>query len=92
MDLMDEGLLQFWRILNKNEVHYIMVGGFAVNMHGFIRATRDADIWLFDKIENRKKLRQAFKELNYGDYPSLETVLFVPGWTTFYIENGIELD
>lgn len=34
MDVMDESLLEFWRILNKHKVLYIMVGGFAVNMHG----------------------------------------------------------
>jgi len=37
MDLMDEGLLDFWRSINKNNVTYIMVGGFAVNMNWFIR-------------------------------------------------------
>jgi hypothetical protein len=46
MDIMDEGLIEFWRILNKNEVAYIMVGGFAVNMNGYILATKDSDLWL----------------------------------------------
>ena len=32
MDVMDEELLNFWRVLNHNSVQYIMVGGFAVNM------------------------------------------------------------
>jgi hypothetical protein len=48
MDLMDEDLLEFWKILNKNHIQYIMVGGFAVNMNGYIRATKDSDIWLHD--------------------------------------------
>jgi len=38
MDLMDEGLLDFWGTLNKNNVQYIMVGGFAVNINGYISA------------------------------------------------------
>lgn len=42
MDVMDEGLLDFWRVLNKHQVAYIMVGGFAVNMNGFTRATDDS--------------------------------------------------
>ena len=92
MDILDEGLLEFWRGLNKREVKYIMVGGFAVNMHGYIRATADADLWLKDDLENRKRLRQAFSDLGYGDYPSLETTQFVPGWSQFYIGNGIALD
>jgi len=92
MDVMDEDLLEFWRILNKYNVQYIMVGGFAVNMHGFIRATKDSDLWLKDDLVNRQKLRQAFKDLGYGDYPAIETMEFAPGWTQFYIAGGILLD
>ena len=69
-----------------------MVGGFAVNMHGYIRATKDADIWINDSSENRKNLRQTFIELNYGDFESLETMQFIPGWSEFYIGGGIVLD
>ncbi len=92
MDVMDEKLLEFWRVLNKYNVQYIMVGGFAVNMHGYIRATKDSDLWLQDDLANRQKLRQAFEELGYGDYPSIETMQFAPGWTQFYIAGGILLD
>ena len=92
MDIMDEGLIEFWRVLNKNKVAYIMVGGFAVNMNGFIRATRDSDLWLKDSFSNRKNFRTAYAELGYGDFPAFETMEFVPGWTQFYIANGIILD
>jgi hypothetical protein len=46
MDILDEELLKFWQSLNNNKVRYIMVGGFAVNMHGFSRATNDIDVCL----------------------------------------------
>jgi predicted nucleotidyltransferase len=92
MDIMDEGLLEFWRELNKHQVIYIMVGGFAVNMNGYIRATKDTDLWLKDTIENRRNLRNAYRALGYGDFPSFETMQFVPGWTQFYIADGIILD
>jgi predicted nucleotidyltransferase len=92
MDLMDEEFLEFWRILNKHEVKYIMVGGFAVNMQGYSRTTSDADLWLKDEIENRRNLRKSFEELGYGDYPSVETMDFIAGWTQFYIAGGLILD
>lgn len=92
MDIYDDSLLSFWQTLNKNEVKYIMVGGFAVNMHGYIRATKDADMWIKDSRENRIQLRKAFSELGYGDLESLETMQFVPGWSEFYIGGGIVLD
>jgi hypothetical protein len=92
MDMLDEELLRFWKVLNENKVRYIMVGGFATRFHGFNRNTDDLDMWLDDTIENRKNLRTSFSELGYGDFSSLEMMQFVPGWTNFYIGGGIELD
>lgn len=92
MDILDDELLRFWRGLNDNQVRYIMVDGFATRFHGFNRNTDDLDVWLEDTLQNRKKLRKSFTELNYGNFPSLETMEFVPGWTSFYVGNMIELD
>ncbi len=92
MDVLDEGLLKFWRILNENCVTYIMIGGFATRFHGFNRNTDDIDMWLEDTLDNRKNLRKAFKILNYGDFELLETMEFIPGWKSFNIVEGIELD
>jgi len=92
MDISDDELLKFWRSLYENQVKYIMVGGFATRFHGFNRNTDDLDIWLDDTLQNRKNLRKSFKELGYGDFPSIEIMEFVPGWTSFYIDNMIELD
>ncbi|HEY4288161.1 MAG TPA: hypothetical protein VGN00_13740 [Puia sp.] len=92
MDMLDDELIRFWKALNINNVRYIMVGGFATRFHGFNRSTDDLDMWLEDTIENRQNLRRSFSELGYGDFSSLEMMQFVPGWTTFYIGGGIELD
>lgn len=88
---MDEALISFWKALYSNSVRYIMVGGLATRFYGFTRATDDLDLWLEDTLENRKNFRKAFIELGYGDYGSLETMQFIPGWTTFYAA-GVELD
>ena len=92
MDVLDDGLLQFWRVLNENGVRYIMIGGFATRFHGFNRATEDVDLWLGDTLENRKRLRKAFRELDYGDFEEFETLQFVPGFSSITIAGGIELD
>ena len=92
MDIADDELLKFWRSLNDNDVRYIMVGGFATRFHGFNRNTDDLDIWIEDTLQNRKNLRTSFIKLSYGDFPSLETMEFLPGWTSFYVGNAIELD
>ena len=50
------------KCLNKAGVDYIMVGGWAVNMYGYIRATVDLDIWILANIENARKVYAALVE------------------------------
>jgi len=69
-----------------------MVGGYATNLHGYQRFTGDLDIWIDDTIENRRCLRNAFFLCDMGDYPMLERMQFVPGWTDFQLNNGMRLD
>src|SRR5271169_4764329 len=92
MDIFDEEILKFWAALQKCQVKYIMVGGYATNLHGYQRYTGDIDIWIEDTSENRKQLREAFIECGMGDYYMLETMQFVPGWTDFNLMNGLRLD
>jgi hypothetical protein len=91
MDTMDESLLEFWQILSEYNVEYIMVGGVAVNLHGYSRTTKDIDVWINDTKANRQKLGTAFGKMGYEDL-NMEDFQFVPGWTNFYIGNGIVLD
>ena len=92
MDVFDEEILKFWASLQKCRVKYIMVGGYATNLHGYERFTGDIDIWIEDSAENRLRLRQAFSDCGMGDYYMLETMQFVPGWTEFRLNNGLRLD
>lgn len=92
MDIFDEEFINFWRALYGEGVRYIMVGGFATNLHGFARVTNDIDLWLEDTIENRKRLRAAFVKNEMGDFEPLERIEFIPGWTFFHLNNGFRLD
>ncbi len=92
MDIFDEEILKFWAALQNQQVRYIMVGGYATNLHGYQRYTADIDIWIDDNVENRHHLRKAFIECGMGDYYMLETMQIVPGWTDFHLMNGLRLD
>lgn len=91
MDILDKDLINFWKSLNQYDVKYIMIGGFAVNLHGFSRATGDLDIWLKDDSNNRKNLGKALVQFGYGEL-SFEDLDFLSGWTDFYIGSGVRLD
>lgn len=89
---MDEEVIELWSIFHQMGLKYIMVGGFATNLHGHSRTTEDLDIWIENSLPNRIKLRNALKELNIGDFEAIETIEFIPGWTTIRLNSGIELD
>ena len=59
---MDENYIDMLRCLNKAGVDYILVGGWAVNFYGYVRATIDLDIWICVNSENAKKVFAALRE------------------------------
>lgn len=92
MDIFDEEILIFWKSLQDHHVQFIVIGGYATNLHGYQRFTGDMDIWIKDTLENRWQLRIAFKDYGIGDFEMMERMQFVPGWTNFYLNNGMQLD
>ncbi len=92
MNLFDDAYIELWKCLNEMNVRYIMVGGFATNFHGFQRFTGDVDIFLEDTPDNRRKFRQAYNAYGIGDFASIETMQFIPGWTDFPLKDGTRLD
>ena len=92
MDILDDEILNLWRLLEKHKTKYIMVGGFATTLHGFSRATADLDLWIKDTPQNRVSLRLVLKELEIGDFESIETTQFVTGFTSILLNSGFELD
>ena len=92
MDVEDDEIVQLWSALAKHNVRYIMIGGFAVNYHGFSRTTGDLDLWIDDTPENRVNLANAFTEMFGEDYSSFHTLEFIPGWTSFRFLSGFEID
>jgi predicted nucleotidyltransferase len=57
--IIQDDLKEFFRLLNKNNVEYVIVGGYAVAFHGFVRATKDIDILFLATPENIRRLMAA---------------------------------
>jgi predicted nucleotidyltransferase len=53
--------------LDNNNVEYMLVGGHAVNYHGYVRATIDMDIWVNSTEANIEKLFKSFLQLGYKE-------------------------
>lgn len=57
---------EFVQLLEKNEVAYIIVGGYAVGYHGYPRFTGDLDIWLKVSADNAAKIVAAINQFGMG--------------------------
>lgn len=47
---------EFLSLLNAHKVNYLLIGGYAVGLHGFPRATGDMDIWVDSEESNAKRV------------------------------------
>ena len=58
-----EDLIFLCRRLNEEGASYILIGGFAVILHGFTRGTKDIDILIDSSPENIRKVKMAMASL-----------------------------
>ena len=67
----ENNIRDFIKISVKHKVRMIMVGGGAVNFHGYQRHSADVDFWLEPVVENFQRLILVFKEMGYeiDDFP-----------------------
>src|SRR5882724_10290426 len=56
-------LLLICRSLNAQQARYLVVGGFAINQHGFTRTTMDIDLLLDGSEENQVRVKRALEVL-----------------------------
>jgi hypothetical protein len=66
--------------LNAAEARFLVVGGYAVGVHGRPRATKDLDVWIEASAENARRVMQALRDfgaplgdLAEGDLATLGT-------------------
>jgi hypothetical protein len=56
---------EFIQLLNKNQVEYLVVGGYAVGFHGYPRYTGDIDIWINPLKSNIYKMTSVLEEFGF---------------------------
>ncbi|MBN1471575.1 MAG: hypothetical protein JW925_07330, partial [Syntrophaceae bacterium] len=59
-----EDFKEFIDFLNANNVCYLLVGGWAVGLHGYPRATKDIDFLIAIDKNNLEKLKKALFEFH----------------------------
>jgi hypothetical protein len=64
--MLNQDFKEFIQLLNDNQVNYLVIGGYAVAIHGHPRYTKDIDIWIEISEENSQKIITALTEFGFG--------------------------
>lgn len=67
---------EFLRLLNVHDVEYLLVGGYAVAIHGYPRATVDMDVWVAMQEANGRRIVAALDEFGFA-LPEVTAELFL---------------
>lgn len=57
---------EFIQSLNDNQVRYLVIGGYAVALHGYPRYTKDIDIWIEMTPDNASRMVQTLAQFGFG--------------------------
>lgn len=64
---MNQDFLDFIGLLDAKGVDYLVVGGYAVALHGFPRYTGDIDFFVAVHERNASAMVEVFEEFGFGD-------------------------
>ena len=70
---------EFLKLLIKHQVRFVLVGGYAVAFHGYVRTTQDMDIFFNDSNDNIQKIISALCDFDFKVDDTLIKDLQDPG-------------
>lgn len=63
---LETDFIDFVKLCNKYEVEYLVIGGYAVSIHGYPRSTKDLDMCIKVSEENALKMVQVINEFGFA--------------------------
>jgi predicted nucleotidyltransferase len=76
--VLDSNFKEFITLLNKHDVKYLLIGGYAVALHGHPRYTGDIDFWIWTDPANAQNVLKALGDFGFGSLPFDESDFLNP--------------
>ena len=78
--MINQDFKEFIELLNRNDVRYLVVGGYALAFHGFPRYTKDIDLWVWVNQENAKNLVKTLEDFGFSSLDIKQEDFLSPGY------------
>jgi hypothetical protein len=63
--ILNPDFIEFFQLLNENNVEYLIIGGYAVAYHGHPRYTKDIDVWIGIDRDNAKRVVKTLTDFGF---------------------------
>lgn len=77
--MLNRDFKEFVALLNQHEVKYLIVGGYALAVHGHPRYTKDLDVWISADTGNAGNMINALRDFGFSTLDISEQDLLTPG-------------
>jgi hypothetical protein len=74
-----DDLREFLKSLTEHEVSFLLLGGYAVALHGYPRATADFDLWVESSAANAERVLAALRDFGFTPNEEAARALVTPG-------------
>jgi len=77
--ILNKDFREFIELLNSNNVRYLVVGGYALALHGYPRYTKDIDIWVWISEQNASNIVKSLRQFGFSNPDLTEQDFLTPG-------------
>ena len=77
--MLNKDFKEFIELLDCNDVKYLVVGGYALAIHGHPRYTKDIDIWVLMDPKNAQRILKSLDDFGFSQLDINESDFLTPG-------------
>jgi predicted nucleotidyltransferase len=89
---LETDFVDFVRLCNIHTVKYLVIGGYAVSIHGYPRSTKDLDICIELSENNAEKMVRVINDFGFGSLRLAKDDFLKKDWITQLGHEPVRID